>query len=57
MPGNNLHSYSKVLDQSDSSRKRPLTQCQKLQWESPYFLNITKSFVNQPMEPIETNVI
>lgn len=57
MPGNNLHSYSKVLDQSDPSRKRPLTQCQKLTFESPYFLNITKSVVNQQLEPIETNVI
>lgn len=56
MPGNNLHSYSKILDASEPERKRPLQKCLRLQWENPYFLNITRSFVNQ-MEPIETNMI
>jgi hypothetical protein len=58
MPDNNLHTYSKVLDATDATRKRQLTQCRKLQFESPYFLNITRSFVNQiEPEPIETNMI
>jgi membrane-bound transcription factor site-1 protease len=58
MPDNNLHTYSKVLDAKDPGSKRELTQCRKLQFESPYFLNITRSFVNQvDREPIETNII
>lgn len=56
MVGNNLHAYSKILDAIDASKKRPLSKCLKLQWESPYFLNITRSYVNQ-VEPIETNMI
>ena len=56
MAGNNLHSYSKVLDTTDPSKKRPLSKCRQLQWESPYFLNITQTLVKQ-LDPIETNMI
>ncbi|CRL02462.1 CLUMA_CG015092, isoform A [Clunio marinus] len=58
LDGNNLHIYSKVLDVNDHNKKRPLPMCLKLHWENPYFLNITRSFVQPPpIESIETNMI
>ncbi|CAD7080576.1 unnamed protein product [Hermetia illucens] len=39
--GSNLNQYSKVLDPSNSQRKRTISQCPVLQWESPVFLNLT----------------
>ncbi|CAO1416110.1 unnamed protein product [Diamesa tonsa] len=56
MLDNNLHSYSKVLDPNDSANKRSLPKCQNLKWEQPYFLNITRSFINQD-DNIQTNMI
>lgn len=55
---NNLHTYSKILDSTDREKKKPLQKCRQLQWEFPYFLNITRSFINNNnMDRIEKNVI
>ncbi|XP_055692717.1 membrane-bound transcription factor site-1 protease isoform X1 [Lutzomyia longipalpis] len=43
LPNNNLYMYSKVLDQQNPNRKRDLTQCPRLVWETPIFLNITQT--------------
>lgn len=56
MSGNNLHTFSKVLEMGEPFRKRVMSKCQKLQWESPYFLNVTKTLIKE-MDPIETNMI
>lgn len=56
MSGNNLHTFSKVLESGEPFRKRAMSQCQKLHWESPYFLNITKTLIKE-VDPIETNMI
>lgn len=41
MPNNNLHQYSKVLDNHNANRKRDIPKCPKLLWETPIYLNIT----------------
>lgn len=41
LPNNNLHQYSKVLEAYN--KKRPLPQCQKLQWKRPVYVGVTKS--------------
>lgn len=37
LPNNNLHQYSKVLEAYD--KKRPLPQCQQLQWKRPLYVS------------------
>ncbi|GAB0090196.1 hypothetical protein DMENIID0001_048910 [Sergentomyia squamirostris] len=43
LPNNNLHLYSKVLDQHNGNRKRDLPKCPRFVWENPIFLNITQT--------------
>ena len=53
---NNLHSYSKILSPNDRDLKRPVQKCQKITWEFPYYLNITRSYINEA-DRIESNMI
>ncbi|XP_037032853.1 membrane-bound transcription factor site-1 protease-like isoform X3 [Bradysia coprophila] len=41
LPNNNLHLYSKVLDNQNGNKKRPVPMCPVHNWEQPVFLNIT----------------
>lgn len=41
LPNNNLHQYSKVLDNQNANRKRDIPQCPQLVWETPIYLNVT----------------
>lgn len=45
LPNNNLHMYSKVLENSAPingfAAKREIPQCTQLRWETPVFLNVT----------------
>lgn len=43
LPNNNLHQYSKVLDQQNGKRKRAIPVCPQLKWQLPIFLNLTAS--------------
>lgn len=54
---NSLHTYSKILNPNDRDAKRPLQKCQELIWEFPYYLNITRSYINEADRRIESNMI
>lgn len=41
LPNNNLHLYSKVLDNQNGNTKRDIPICPVHKWEQPVFLNIT----------------
>lgn len=41
LPNNNLHLYSKVLDNQNGNKKRDIPMCPVHNWETPVFLNIT----------------
>lgn len=41
LPNNNLHLYSKVLDNLNGNKKRDIPICPVHKWETPVFLNIT----------------